>query len=302
MYHQVVRRLSLQLEPTRLSFCAAEVGACAPNAGRIPVHSDGRSRPLMRVETTGPAKAQRRRFRESPSETARSTTQVIELYRGLSSDIALPTGFELIVHEILGNIASAEGAIHAINELRARQGLTRRTCRVLPLGASTMLAPTMALTPSIVERLLSFEKTGRWSAQPRSLYAMRGFPFDHFLATPQPLERLDFNQRLPHVNTRTCTFTTCRAGFFDGLHMHLVVDVDESNVIDVYRERTTWTCSYVRLFGATDAIWLPAGSTIECVCTVDASTMLPTYDITVSVSCGQGPLREVANFCWRGDG
>ena len=51
---------------------------------------------------------------------------VIELHKGFSSSIALPTGIDLIIHEILGNVASAEGAIHAINELLMRTGLTSR--------------------------------------------------------------------------------------------------------------------------------------------------------------------------------
>ena len=304
-YHQLVRRLSLQLEPTRLSFRAIGGTASAPNHRYDTVDADGRTRPLMQVVMAGrrPTK-QRRRFCESPGEpVGRASTRVIELYRGFSSEIALPSGIDLIIHEILGNIASAEGVVHAINELRARHGLANRACRVLPSAASTMVVPTMALEPCITERLLMFEKTGRWAAKPRALYAMRGFPVSHFLATPQPFELLDFNQYLPQVSTRTCTFSTHSAALFDGLHMHLVVNLDDVNSIDAYRERTTWTCSYVRLFDEKDAIWLPAGALIECVCTVDASTNHPAYSVRVSVAHGaHAPMQHVANYSWQGDG
>mmetsp|Transcript_40839 Transcript_40839/g.112278 ORF Transcript_40839/g.112278 Transcript_40839/m.112278 type:complete len:272 (+) Transcript_40839:168-983(+) len=263
--------------------------------------ADGHTRPLLRVEIT---RAVRRKYSEVARQAAPcSTTRTIELYRGFSSEIALPAGIDLIVHEILGNIASAEGAIHAINDLHARHGLASRSCRVLPLAAGTLLTPTMMLEPCVLERLLLFERSGCLAAKPRALYATRGFPSERFLAEPQPFEWLDFNRpHLPHVSTRTCTFVTHREGFFDGLHMHLVVNVDEATSIDVYRERTTWTCSYVRLLGASEAVWLAAGSTIQCVCEVDASTQKPVYQVQVHVACGQEPMRHIADFSWRGDG
>ena len=175
---------------------------------------------------------------------------------------------------------------------------------MVPSAAGTMLAPTAALDMCVVERLLLFERTGDWAARPGALYASRGFPSDHFLAASQPFEWLSFNQHLPYKSTRTCLFTTSRDGWFDGLHMHLVVDVDEANRIDTHRERTTWTCTYVRLLDTQDAVWLPSGSLIECVCNVDASTDSPAYSVKVSASCAgdTGPLRHVADFAWRGDG
>ena len=132
---------------------------------------------------------------------------------------------------------------------------------------------------------------------------MRGFPSELFLAEAQPFEWLDFNGILPPTSTRTCRFFTTRDGYFDGLHMHLLVNVDGQTSIDVYKERTTWTCTYVRLLDTDSAIWLPAGAIIECACTVDASTHCPAYSIEVRVSPDdEAPLRYVADFSWRGDG
>jgi len=161
----------------------------------------------------------------------------------------------------------------------------------------------MMLDLCVVERLLLYERTGCSAAKSRKLFASRGFPSDHFLSKPQAFEWLNFNAHLPYESSRTCSFTTCRAGLFDGLHMHLVVDVDESTSIDVFRERTTWTCTYVRLLDEPDAIWLPAGSLIECVCTVDASTNYPAYSVQVRTSRGgEAPLQHAAAFSWSGDG
>jgi hypothetical protein len=170
----------------------------------------------------------RRRGRErsrDEREQEPSSPSVLNLYHGLSCDLLLPASFDLIVHEILGNIASAEGAVHAVNELRARRGLTNRRCTILPAAAGTLLVPTFALEPCLVERLLMFERTGCSVAEARTLHAVRNFPSDAFVATPQPLEWLDFNRDLPYLSHRVCAFRTRRAGRFDGLHMHLVVQV-----------------------------------------------------------------------------
>ena len=215
----------------------------------------------------------------------------------------MPAGIDLILHEILGNVASAEGAIHAINELHGRTGLACRACRVLPLAAGTLMAPTSRLSPSLLERLLMFQRTGRMVSLPDRMYAVRGFPSELFLSAPQAFEWLDFRQTLPTTTRHTCRFRCSRGGHFDGLHMHLLVQVDEQASIDAYHERTTWTCTYVRLFDAESAIWLPAGALIECACTVDATTHCPAYSVDVSVSIdGNAPVRRVAGFSWRGDG
>ena len=308
LFHELVCRLSLHVQPTQLSFCAvgAVATASAPDRQRDCVAADGRLRPLMQVEMAAawmPRKGQRRTYSESVRETAGTGTQILELYRGLSSDIMLPSGIDLIIHEILGNIASAEGVIHAINELHDRAGLTSRSCRMVPSAAGTMVVPTMMLDLCVVERLLLYEKSGCCAAKPRTLYASRGFPSNYFLSTPQPFEWLDFERHLPYKSSRLCSFITCRPGFFDGLHMHLVVDTDAANCIDVYRERTTWTCTYMRLLDEADAIWLPAGSVIECVCNVNASSHYPAYSVQVRTSSSRGaPQRQVAEFSWRGDG
>jgi len=241
--------------------------------------------------------------REAAAASAASAECVVELFQGLASEVALPSGFDLIVHEILGNIASAEGAIKAVNELRGREGLGSKGLRILPAAAGTMLVPTSVLEPNLIERLLMYQRTGRSHAQARHMYTVRGFPAANFLAPPQPMEWLDFNGELPSVCRTTRVFTNEHACHFDGLHMHLVAHLDERTAIDAYAERTSWTCTYVRLLDEEDALWLPAGARVECTIDVDASTDLPTYAIQVRVAGdARSPFSHVTDFSWRGDG
>jgi|EP00900_Chrysochromulina_parva_P009409 hypothetical protein len=134
--------LDLELQPTKLSFQELSLVAGAlvapaalsqrsgledPNMdadeGAL-TGADGVTRPLIQI-VVGAGNAR------GGSVGAPQAARVVELYRGLSNTTALPAGMDLIVHEILGNVASAEGVINAINELRGREGLAGRTCLAL---------------------------------------------------------------------------------------------------------------------------------------------------------------------------
>ena len=60
---------------------------------------------------------------------------VLALYSGLSSVTALPGGIDLVVHEILGHVASSEGVVRAMRELRCRAGLLSAGYCVIPQQA-----------------------------------------------------------------------------------------------------------------------------------------------------------------------
>jgi hypothetical protein len=72
-------------------------------------------------------------------------------------------------------------------------------------------------------------------------------------------------------------------------------------VVDSWRERTTWTCTYVRLLE--QPLSLPAAALIECTCTVDASTHCPAYSVAVRVKKDrEAPWEHVTEYSWDGDG
>jgi len=111
---------------------------------------------------------------------------------------------------------------------------------------------------------------------------------------------------------RTCTFAVPAGGaYFQGLHMHLLVSLDETTTIDSYAQDTSWECLYVPLLAS--PLWLPGGTTLEFRCSVDASTDSPTYHVDVHARFGAqtGPHSitgssctnvHVVGFSWSGDG
>ena len=232
-----------------------------------------------------------------PSDSAR-----LELFEGLSSDIKLPGGIEVVVHEILGHVASAEGVVGAIRELRARPSLTTPSCIFLPRAAGTFIAPTWAFSPTLLERLVHFSDT-RGQQRPAGMYHTVGFPISKLIAPAQPMEWWEFNEPLASSQRRVCTFYPSDSGYFEGLHLHLRTQLDDSSSINTCTQATTWSCTWIRLFESGQAMWIDRGSRIDCICDVDVASLRPHYSIDVCVTAkGTDAPRQVASYSWSGDG
>ena len=237
---------------------------------------------------------------------------VLELYEGVSSAVALPGGIELVVHEILGHVASAEGVVRTIRELRTRHGLLTENVKLIPSAAGTLIAPTAPIPPGQVEHQWTAAAAHTESGLPPPhaghMYHAVRFPPGLLLAPPQPLEWYVFDGALERLETdlgvhqwRACRFAAPPSGsFFDGLHMHLVVQLDASTFIHTHDQDTTWECLYVRLLST--PLWLAPGDAIELRTHVDASSDRPCYHIETWLHArGQTPT-HVGAFRWSGDG
>ncbi|XVU23504.1 50S ribosomal protein L11 methyltransferase [Actinoplanes sp. CA-054009] len=100
------------------------------------------ARHVYAIEAAPTAAAAARRAVAASGFGARVT--VIE---GLSSDQVLPVRADVCVSEILGNIASSEGAIPTLNDCRAR--LCTPDCVWIPFRARTMIAAVDVGTPAL---------------------------------------------------------------------------------------------------------------------------------------------------------
>lgn len=222
----------------------------------------------------------------------------LEVHQGLSSALSLQGGYDLVVHELLGHVASAEGVALTISDIIHR-GLCQSQCVFIPSAAATFFAPTSALELSVLEQALNcFHNNGR-QLQSQTKYNVLRFNSQAFLAAPQALEKLEFRQGADLVGRRhhSVEFTTTRGGVFDGLHFHLWIELDECTNIDTLATETSWSTTYVKLLD--EGIWMPCGSRIVCDCWVCLDTSTPRY----SVSVRNGELgREVfiAGFAWDG--
>lgn len=269
----------------------------------LQVHEEGRSsggrRATVRVGGDGPPE------------------QELHLFEGLSTDpsLTLRGGYSLLVHELLGDLAGSEGAAAAIADIRSR-GLVTQDCIFIPRSSSTMVAPSTQLRRTFMEKMVHrFGHGGSARLRPGQRYKAVRFNRDALLAEPQAMEVLDFQGHLELQQHRVLEFRTEYDGDFDGLHLHLHVDLDGKESIDVHalhsaatgNDLCSWNTTYIKLLE--EPVPLPVGSRIALRCYADLrqavlgetqeGNALVSYAIEVCVG-DVGAERHVATVRWRG--
>jgi hypothetical protein len=233
---------------------------------------------------------------EDLQKTKSKKPRSLTLFQGYSADtsLGLSGAYTLLVHEILGDMAGTECAARVVHDIKKR-GLCSSNCQFIPHAASTMIAPTAKADLSLQEKCLHrLGHRGKGDLEPLHRYAVRFFPLSALLADPQPLEVLDFGGDLQLKQTRDLEFRTTRDAEFDGIHMHLLADVDETAKIDVLRLHngiaedgtrrevtSSWNTTYVKLYAT--PLPLPKGSRINLHCVADLAGEKARYVIKASV-------------------
>eukprot|EP00667_Euglena_gracilis_P016303 EG_transcript_17042 len=220
-----------------------------------------------------PAWAQR--ARAAVAAAGRSDT--VFVYEGYSTELALPERVDVVVHEILGNIASEEGVALSLRDAQQRF-LTQPPPPAfsIPHRARTWVAPTAF--PIVYEE-------GRELPPQRRTYRLDEFPEDLLLADAQVWEDLQFTQTLPLTFDEVLHFTCTRSGPLCGLVHFMTVDFDTEGglSIDTLRQRTTWRV-VVALFG--QSVPLRQGDTLAVRCVADIGAFPSRYRFDVSLSPG----------------
>lgn len=220
----------------------------------------------------------------------------LQLFQGFSSDVPLPGGYDVVVHEILGHIASSEGVVDVVMNLRQR-GLLSQNCIFIPCRAMTFFAPTEQLDLSCLERIFQSFNTGRSTISRMIKYNVNRFPESLLLAAPACFEDLDLSGDLHAHQHYVREFHTNRSAVFDGFHFHMFVDMDGISSINTLYDQTSWRTVYIRVLDP--GIFLPAGSRIVCRTRVELDCSEPRYSIKVSVGqCGYES--HVAEYTWSG--
>ena len=220
----------------------------------------------------------------------------LRLFHGFSSAVKLEGTYGLVVHEILGHIASSEGVVAAILDLRTR-GLLDADCIFVPRRAVTLFAPTEQMQFTCLERIIHLNENSSDAIKPRTKYQCNRFPPFAALAPSASFESLDFDGNLQARQSNSVEFFTDRDAVFDGFHFYMLVDMDGHIFINTLLDETTWRTTYVKLIAP--GLFLTKGSRIHCQTNVELDTAEPFYSIVVSVGSRKNPT-EVARYSWSG--
>ncbi|KAK3248753.1 hypothetical protein CYMTET_41793 [Cymbomonas tetramitiformis] len=263
------------------------------------------------VSTAAPEGGCRALLKGYSTDAGRTST--LALYQGLSSKVTpelqgeviqgTRARFTLVVHEILGHIASAEGAAVAIRDLVDR-GLCAPGCAFIPRAAATLIAPTEALHVGPLDRVLHRYLNGSGEeVRTQVRHHCRRFPRGNLLAPPQPFEELCFgglSEPGACRQRRQLEFRAQRAGVVDGVHLHMEIALDDQVRLNMMEEAdSSWSTTYIRL--SRSGVHVAAGERLLCQCEALFDTTLPRY--YVHLSAGEpGRERVVGEFKWEGCG
>ena len=244
------------------------------------------------------------------SVAAKGFEDIITVLEGFSTDIILPAGaprIELLLHEIIGEIASAEGVVAALADVRARLCDGEAPCSI-PARARTLLSPA------------EWPTADYFAAQPVPLLATPGtrvilmpaLPAGLRLAPPQVCEDLSFEPDVGAANTvassppaqhcageqqavqsRTLEFTVARDGSLRGIVCWIEIFVADGRAASPEITSTdpgsSWSNVFLLLPNPTA---VQAGTRLVVRCDAELAGAQPTYCFEV---LRQRPVAECAS-------
>jgi len=162
----------------------------------------------------------------------------------------LPEKADICVSELIGNIASAEGAPIILKDARR---LLKPGGRFLPERSMTMIAP--AIMPQIKSKNLFLDLIINSLANdvykkigfkfPFTRQTVFNFPESNILSSPGIFEDIDFNCDTDGTGSTSCEFEIPRDCEFNGFISWVNLYVDSSNKIDTFKG-TSWAPVYLR--------------------------------------------------------
>eukprot|EP00435_Cladocopium_sp_Y103_P054142 s943_g17.t1 len=207
----------------------------------------------------------------------------ISVIHGQSQDIELPEKVDVIVHEILGEIASREGVVASLRDAERFLSATakRKGSWSVPSCARTFLAPAEMPKPRYFKALKA--RTGTLLAMPGPGTRMLRFPnlpvSDCILAEPEIFEDLHWGEdKMKLLQKRVMRFHVMREGILSGFVFFITVHFPETDemipVVSSADEESHWANSFCMVDCPTA---VKPGDSLEVESEVDLRTDLPTY-------------------------
>jgi len=218
----------------------------------------------------------------------------VHLICGFSDNVELPERCEVLVHTLVGDIASSEGMIPFIEDAKRR--LLTPDAVHIPQRCTThvVLAEDPKLRPA--EWVLSYGMRGLRPFEGLSFVWFFGFPRPAALSEPQAFEDFVFREAPQlHTNTRL-VMEIKRDGELRGVCFFIRLYVSETRVVDSWASPTAWCTPYVRLKATTP---VRKGDFVEMSIQSDLSGN-PSYSIQL-MHHADGAVKEIGQYAWSGD-
>lgn len=185
--------------------------------------------------------------RRSKELVRRLGIENIEIIQGFSHQVELPERCEVLVHDLIGAIGSAEGMVPFLKDARRR--FLSPDAIQFPLACQTLYFPSEIPKETFLERSFNFcfSRGGKRLDTLQMIY-MFGYRKEAQLAPPEMFEDLSLVDELPEEESRVAEFRIQKDGICDGFVFFIRLFVDSDHIVDSLATRTNWYLPFVRPF------------------------------------------------------
>jgi protein arginine N-methyltransferase 1 len=218
----------------------------------------------------------------------------VHLICGFSDKITLPERCEVLVHDLIGNIASSEGMIPFIEDAKRRL-LTPDAVHIPQRCVTcTVLADDPTLT--LAERTFSYALRGFQRLDRLRFVRVFGFRPQDALSEPSVFEDFTFHQAQEFQHSVRLDMEIKRDGVLQGVFFFLRIYFNDTRVLDTWASHTCWEKPFVRF---TQPTRVKAGDRVELCIQSDLSGT-PRYSLQLAHQVN-GSAKPIGEYAWAGD-
>lgn len=221
----------------------------------------------------------------------------IELVPGFSTDVELAEKCDVLVHEIVGSVGSAEGMTLVVND--AKERFLKDEAEFIPHSCSTFVCPVQPLKLPMLDAAVSAISQSLFSFDQPDLYKVYNFPRSNVLGPPAEFERTVFCEEMPLEDRRDLELVISQDGDLDGLLLFIEIHVDRETVINSLHQQTNWSTPYIKLFR--EPVKVIQGDVVHLTIHRELSTTQPRYELDVRVCPKATGIETTRCFRWQGN-
>jgi hypothetical protein len=238
--------------------------------------------------------ANQRAYQESLTFLKARNIENVHLICGFSDTITLPERCDVLVHDLIGNIASSEGMIPFIEDAKKR--LLAPDSVHIPQRCVTCAVLAEDPTLTLAERTFSYVLRGFQRLDRLPFVRVFGFRPQDALSGPYVFEDFTFCQVQQFRRSVRLDMEIKRDGVLQGVLFFLRIYFSETRVLDTWATPTCWETPFVRF---KQPARVKGGDHVELCIQSDLSET-PSYSLEMTHRA-DGSAKRIGAYAWAGD-
>jgi hypothetical protein len=235
-----------------------------------------------------------RAYQESLTFLKSRNIDNVHVMCGFSDTITLPERCEVLVHDLIGNIASSEGMIPFIEDAKRR--LLAPNAVHIPQRCVTCAVLAEDPTLTRAERTFSYVLRGFQRLDRLPFVRVFGFRQRDALSEPYVFEDFSFRQMQQLRHSVRLDMEIKRDGVLQGVLFFLRIYFSETRVLDTWATPTCWETPFVRF---KQPARVKEGDHVELCIQSDLSGT-PSYSLQMTHRAN-GSTKCIGAYAWAGD-